>query len=121
MVRIIMRTTSYRRVRWLSSARSGRCGGRCWWSRAAAGCNGPLGPRAQPFGIPGERLRPSPARPIKDDAAAETRAMVDPDLLSRHLDFVLDDATIPELPNHYRGKVGDNHDLPDGRRLLTAT
>jgi phosphoribosylaminoimidazole-succinocarboxamide synthase len=33
----------------------------------------------------------------------------------------LDDATIPELPNHYRGKVRDNYDLPDGRRILIAT
>ncbi|MBV8915917.1 MAG: phosphoribosylaminoimidazolesuccinocarboxamide synthase [Acetobacteraceae bacterium] len=35
--------------------------------------------------------------------------------------FLLDDATIPELPNHYRGKVRDNYDLPDGRRILIAT
>lgn len=34
---------------------------------------------------------------------------------------VLADATIPELPNHYRGKVRDNYDLPDGRRILVAT
>jgi phosphoribosylaminoimidazole-succinocarboxamide synthase len=34
---------------------------------------------------------------------------------------VLDDATIAELPNHYRGKVRDNYDLPDGRRILIAT
>ena len=33
----------------------------------------------------------------------------------------LRDATIPELPNHYRGKVRDNYDLPDGRRVLIAT
>ncbi len=31
------------------------------------------------------------------------------------------DATIPELPNHYRGKVRDNYDLPDGRRIIIAT
>ena len=47
--------------------------------------------------------------------------MLDPDLLARHVDRVLDDATIPELPNHYRGKVRDNYDLPDGRRLIIAT
>jgi phosphoribosylaminoimidazole-succinocarboxamide synthase len=34
---------------------------------------------------------------------------------------VLEDATIPELPNHYRGKVRDNYDLPGGRRVLIAT
>eukprot|EP01037_Dinobryon_pediforme_P001445 gene1445-1466_t len=34
---------------------------------------------------------------------------------------VLADATIPELPNHYAGKVRDNYDLPDGRRIIIAT
>jgi phosphoribosylaminoimidazole-succinocarboxamide synthase len=47
--------------------------------------------------------------------------MVDNAPLARHLDRVLADATIPELPNHYRGKVRDNYDLPDGRRLIIAT
>lgn len=51
--------------------------------------------------------------------------MVDPEFLARyvarHLDCVLDDATIAELPNHYRGKVRDNYDLPDGTRLIIAT
>jgi phosphoribosylaminoimidazole-succinocarboxamide synthase len=47
--------------------------------------------------------------------------MVDSGFLARHLDVVLDDATIPELPNHYRGKVRDNYDMPDGRRLIIAT
>ena len=36
-------------------------------------------------------------------------------------DYILRDATIPELPDHYRGKVRDNYDLPDGRRILVAT
>ena len=47
--------------------------------------------------------------------------MADTDFLARHLDRVLDDATILELPNHYRGKVRDNYDLPDGRRIIIAT
>jgi phosphoribosylaminoimidazole-succinocarboxamide synthase len=34
---------------------------------------------------------------------------------------VLDDATIPELPQHYRGKVRDNYDLADGRRVIIAS
>src|ERR1044071_5993463 len=34
---------------------------------------------------------------------------------------VLDDATIAELPNHYRGKVRDNYDLPNSRRILIAS
>ena len=41
--------------------------------------------------------------------------------LRARADQVLRDATIPELPNHYRGKVRDNYDLPDGRRILIAT
>jgi phosphoribosylaminoimidazole-succinocarboxamide synthase len=47
--------------------------------------------------------------------------MLDPSLLAARLDLVLDDATIPELPNHYRGKVRDNYDLTDGRRIIIAT
>ena len=34
---------------------------------------------------------------------------------------LLPDATIAELPNHYSGKVRDNYDLPDGRRIIIAT
>ncbi|WP_370320090.1 phosphoribosylaminoimidazolesuccinocarboxamide synthase [Oricola sp.] len=34
---------------------------------------------------------------------------------------ILDDATIPELPNHYKGKVRENYDLPDNQRLIIAT
>jgi len=33
----------------------------------------------------------------------------------------LAEAAIGELPNHYRGKVRDNYDLPDGRRILIAS
>jgi phosphoribosylaminoimidazole-succinocarboxamide synthase len=47
--------------------------------------------------------------------------MLEPASLGAHLDNVLFDATIPELPNHYRGKVRDNYDLPDGRRIIIAT
>lgn len=35
--------------------------------------------------------------------------------------LVLPEATLPELPNHYRGKVRENYDLPDGRRILITT
>ncbi|MFN3515037.1 MAG: phosphoribosylaminoimidazolesuccinocarboxamide synthase [Phenylobacterium sp.] len=34
---------------------------------------------------------------------------------------VLSDAAIPELPNPYHGKVRDNYDLPDGRRIIIAS
>lgn len=34
---------------------------------------------------------------------------------------VLDAVELPFLPNHYRGKVRDNYDLPDGRRLIVAS
>jgi phosphoribosylaminoimidazole-succinocarboxamide synthase len=47
--------------------------------------------------------------------------MADPTELASRADLVLDDATIPELPNHYRGKVRDNYDLLDGRRIIIAT
>ncbi|MBQ1542242.1 MAG: phosphoribosylaminoimidazolesuccinocarboxamide synthase [Caulobacteraceae bacterium] len=34
---------------------------------------------------------------------------------------VLGDVVLPELPAHYRGKVRDNYDLPDGRRIIVAS
>ena len=46
---------------------------------------------------------------------------MDKQALTNNADRVLEDATIRELPNHYRGKVRDNYDLPDGRRILVAT
>jgi len=46
---------------------------------------------------------------------------MDPAILRAQADRVLRDATIAELPNHYRGKVRDNYDLPDGRRVIIAT
>ena len=47
--------------------------------------------------------------------------MLDREALAAHLDSVLSHGTIPELPNHYRGKVRDNYDLADGRRIIIAT
>jgi phosphoribosylaminoimidazole-succinocarboxamide synthase len=47
--------------------------------------------------------------------------MVDMAALAAHIGNILDDATIAELPAHYRGKVRDNYDLPDGRRIIIAT
>lgn len=35
--------------------------------------------------------------------------------------YVLGEATLPELPNHYRGKVRDNYDLADATRILIAS
>lgn len=46
---------------------------------------------------------------------------MDMKLLNARAHLVLDDATIPELPNHYRGKVRDNYDLPGGRRILISS
>jgi phosphoribosylaminoimidazole-succinocarboxamide synthase len=43
------------------------------------------------------------------------------EVLAAQLDNVLADATIPELPNYYRGKVRDNYDLAGGRRIIIAT
>ena len=42
-------------------------------------------------------------------------------ILRAHAKRILIDATIPELPNHYSGKVRDNYDVPDGRRVIIAT
>ncbi|ACL58608.1 phosphoribosylaminoimidazolesuccinocarboxamide synthase [Methylobacterium nodulans] len=41
--------------------------------------------------------------------------------LAPYADRVLAEATLPELPNHSRGKVRDNYDLPDGRRILISS
>ncbi len=41
--------------------------------------------------------------------------------LAPYAGYALADAAIPELPNHYRGKVRENYDLPDGRRIIIAT
>ena len=41
--------------------------------------------------------------------------------LAPYADYALRDAAIPELPGHYRGKVRENYDLGDGRRLIVAT
>ena len=47
--------------------------------------------------------------------------MLDRAAIAAYLDEVLWDAAIPELPRHYRGKVRDNFDLPDGRRIIIAS
>ena len=47
--------------------------------------------------------------------------MVDKTALAPYLQHVLWDASVPGLPGHYRGKVRDNYDLPDGRRILVAS
>jgi len=41
--------------------------------------------------------------------------------LAPHAHQVLAEATLPGLPNHYRGKVRENYDLADGRRILITT
>ena len=46
---------------------------------------------------------------------------MDLEALKARAGHVLADAAIPELPNHYRGKVRDNYDLPDGRRIIIAS
>lgn len=38
-----------------------------------------------------------------------------------YADYTLKEASLPELPGHYRGKVRDNYDLPGRRRLLVAS
>jgi len=47
--------------------------------------------------------------------------MLDAAALAPYARHVLTEAEIPGLPNHYRGKVRENYDLPDGRRVMIAT
>ena len=47
--------------------------------------------------------------------------MVDDVALAPFARHVLTQAEIPGLPNYYRGKVRENYNLPDGRRVLIAT
>lgn len=47
--------------------------------------------------------------------------MTDAADLKPYAQYLLPDAALPELPNHYRGKVRENYDLPDGSRILIAT
>jgi phosphoribosylaminoimidazole-succinocarboxamide synthase len=47
--------------------------------------------------------------------------MLAADVLRAAIPNVLTDASFPELPNYYRGKVRENYDLPDGRRILIST
>ncbi len=47
--------------------------------------------------------------------------MVNAEQLRPYAGRILGAATIPELPNHYSGKVRDNYDLPDNRRVIIAT
>lgn len=54
-------------------------------------------------------LRRLSARSVKEASSAMS------DYLPLH------EAVIPELPNYYRGKVRENYDLPDGRRILIST
>src|SRR3954452_23716962 len=70
--------------------------------------------------ITGTRFAPPPAG-HPGGAPIGTVAMITVLLLEPYLGFVLREATIPELPGHYSGKVRDNYDLPDGRRIIIAT
>jgi phosphoribosylaminoimidazole-succinocarboxamide synthase len=47
--------------------------------------------------------------------------MLDDATLRAAIPNVLQEAHFPELPNYYRGKVRENYDLPDGRRILIST
>lgn len=47
--------------------------------------------------------------------------MIDAEVIRAAIPLVLTEAEFPELPNYYRGKVRENYDLPDGRRILVAT
>jgi phosphoribosylaminoimidazole-succinocarboxamide synthase len=43
------------------------------------------------------------------------------ELLQSYQNYTLAEAHIPELPNYYRGKVRENYDLPDGKRIFISS
>ncbi|MDA8233131.1 MAG: phosphoribosylaminoimidazolesuccinocarboxamide synthase [Magnetospirillum sp.] len=47
--------------------------------------------------------------------------MLAADVIRAAIPGVLTEAHFPGLPNYYRGKVRDNYDLADGRRILIST
>jgi len=47
--------------------------------------------------------------------------MIDTEVIRAQIANVLTDATLTELPNHYRGKVRDTYRLDDGRLIIIAT
>jgi phosphoribosylaminoimidazole-succinocarboxamide synthase len=47
--------------------------------------------------------------------------MIDKEIIRSQISNVLIDATIPELPNHYKGKVRDTYVLSNGRMIIVAT
>lgn len=55
------------------------------------------------------------------DRARLQHKMTDATDLKPYLHYTLPEAVLPELPNHYRGKVRENYDLPDGTRILIAS
>jgi phosphoribosylaminoimidazole-succinocarboxamide synthase len=47
--------------------------------------------------------------------------MLSEETLRAAISTVLTEAHFPELPNYYQGKVRENYDLPNGRRILIST
>src|ERR1700749_3187423 len=47
--------------------------------------------------------------------------MINIKTLEPYLHQTISEAKCSGLPNYYRGKVRENYDLPDGRRVLIAT
>ena len=47
--------------------------------------------------------------------------MIDREIIRSQISKVLVDATVLELPNHYKGKVRDTYALSDGRMIIVAT
>ena len=47
--------------------------------------------------------------------------MIEPQTLAPYLPHAIAEMDFPNLPNHYRGKVRDNYDLPGGKRILIAS
>jgi phosphoribosylaminoimidazole-succinocarboxamide synthase len=47
--------------------------------------------------------------------------MINSTIITAQIPNVLTEAHFSELPNYYKGKVRENYDLPDGKRILIST
>ncbi|MFH0834479.1 MAG: phosphoribosylaminoimidazolesuccinocarboxamide synthase [Patescibacteria group bacterium] len=47
--------------------------------------------------------------------------MIDAKIIREQIPLVLTECEFPELPNYYKGKVRENYDLADGKRILIST
>src|SRR6185295_304368 len=74
---------------------------------------------AKPFRLSSSPRLQAPGRWAFGERPFE--ASMDIEAIRPHLSAAIREISLPNLPNHYSGKVRENYDLPDGRRVLVAT